>query len=316
MNTKSKSLITKKSKSPFEIVYGVTLNTIYVLNILFGLKRFSTDKKLVLCYHSIGNNSWRFATTPDDFKEQIDFLLKRYSIVKLNSLFKRSIKGVSITFDDGYLDVMRNALPIMNNKRIKATMFVLGDNMNPNRKAMDNRLTLLTLDQVKELKKSGWEIGYHSKTHSDLISLDSKQLYEEIVQSKKQLEKSSSIKMKYFAYPKGYYSEKVYEFVERAGYKAAFNADGSAMKLDDYFCLNRIPLEGGVNIEQFEAMLSPLGLFVTEKFMKILKLKEHWTLKINKSLVEMRMYVKFYRTNSPTLQEMLDFSNTKGKKYE
>ena len=62
------------------------------------------------------------------FKEQLVFLKKNYNLVSLDNLlsFEKNKKAsISITFDDGYKDNLTNALPILNELKVPATIYVI-----------------------------------------------------------------------------------------------------------------------------------------------------------------------------------------------
>ncbi len=84
---------------------------------------------VILMYHRVcdrgGARPWfarGTAVTPVAFERQLEWLLERYDVVPLRSLLSTSMKDArkatssrpraSITFDDGYADVVREALPI------------------------------------------------------------------------------------------------------------------------------------------------------------------------------------------------------------
>lgn len=266
----------RQNKTPFEYVNQFSLNMINEINDVI-----SNDKgnSIILCYHSVGNNNYRFSNKPSDFAAQVEYLVKNFEVVSLDEILKsKKGKRVAITFDDGYEDILKNALPILEKYQIKATMFVLGDIKKANRKELDNNLKLMTNAQIKKLYQKGWEIGYHTKTHADLDLLNDKELEEEISLSKKRLEKELGIKMKYFAYPRGKYSDHIIKVVKRAGFKAAFTVDGAGLdiKKQTMFTLSRVPMEGEINLKQFGALISPLGIMTTGIFMNALKLKERY----------------------------------------
>ena len=126
------------------------------------------------------------------------------------------------------------------------------------------------------MHKKGWEIGSHTRTHSHLGKIHDSALQDEIVKSKKELERNLGFSVKYFAYPKGTYSGKIIDYVKKAGYKAAFTVDGYDIGLNDRdnMKLSRISVEGNMKPEHLETLLSPLGLIVSRLFMSMLKLKE------------------------------------------
>ncbi len=252
------------------------LNLVDMVNKLFKVLN-SKNNSVVLCYHSVSDGDWRFSVSKKQFLKQIQYLMEHYKLVSLDQLVNgKSIKNsVALTFDDGYMDNLTDVHKILKKYRIPATLFVLGNAAEANRSELDNQLPLLNTKQIKFLKKEGWEIGYHTKTHSDLRLLSQTELKEEILISKIKLEKSLGFKLKYFAYPRGIYSNNIIEVVKKAGYKNAFTVDGGAFKLQDSkFLNNRISMENLISQQQFEAMLSPLGIFWMSFYMGLLKLKE------------------------------------------
>lgn len=276
MSDMSPQLIRKKS--PFEIINAVTLNAVYLFYKITKLPKFSINKKIILCYHSIGNTGWRFSTKVEDFKKQLHFLRKHYKLVSLHTLLSDEKGGVHLTFDDGYKDVMTNALPLIEKIKVKATMFVLADYKKADRTELDNSLEIIDYNQVQFLRTKGWEIGCHTKTHANLANITDSQLQEEIIGSKKLLEKKLGFPVKYFAYPKGIYSNRIVDFVEKAGYKAAFTVDGFDIKVPAKTTMlySRIGMEGELTNHQFEAMLSPLGLQILRFYSTLLKCKERY----------------------------------------
>ena len=62
------------------------------------------------------------------FRKQLIFLKKNYNIISLDSLLRFENKNefnVSITFDDGYKDNLTYALPILNELKIPATIYII-----------------------------------------------------------------------------------------------------------------------------------------------------------------------------------------------
>lgn len=277
-------------KSPFEIINGLTLDAISLFYKLTGISKYSRGKKIVLCYHSVGNNGWRFATRINDFKKQIEFLKKNYKIVGLSDLLKKNKNGIHISFDDGYLDVFQNALPILG--KSPATMFALGNYKKANRGELDNNLEIMDFKILEKLSQKGWEIGSHTMTHANLRRISDAKLKTEIFESKSNLEKNLNIEIKYLAYPKGGYSNKIAEYAKLAGYEAAFTVDGKDLKIENMMLLDRIPTEGEMSIDQFEAMLSPLGIFITKIYMRLLQIKEHFGIRNRIDLILTDMLIK------------------------
>jgi len=262
-----------------------------ILNIaafLVKIKFFSTlaenKKAVILCFHSVGDDKWRFSVNRKMFETQIKYLAKNKNVVSLDDILSR--KGndknkVAITFDDGYKNWYTNVLPICQKYNITGTIFLLGDPNNADRSELKNNLPLLKKHEILGFLEAGWEIGSHTMTHSDLRNRSYDKLIEEITFSKKILEQNLGIDVKYLAYPRGIYSNQVLDLVKKSGYKAAFTINGGYADLSQLFLINRVSLEGKLSLSQFMILVSDFGIQFYWYFMKVLKFKEHMLFQIN-----------------------------------
>lgn len=267
--------------SLFEYINLGTLSTIAVIVKVFPFLRRLSTSSVILCYHSIANSGWRWATRVNDFETHIAYLEKY--IVPIEELTKDvPAKGFAISFDDGYADLYTNAFPILSKYMKTACVFVLGEPARADRSELGNTNSFLTTAQIKKLHAAGWEIGYHTNTHCDLRTLSDLELDTEIGTSKKALEKQLGFTMRYFAYPRGLYSKRIIDAVKRAGFEAAFTIEGARVAHEDTYMLSRLPLEGTFSFAQFQALISPIGQAVTKLFIYILEQKEALTLRVTK----------------------------------
>jgi peptidoglycan/xylan/chitin deacetylase (PgdA/CDA1 family) len=79
----------------------------------------------ILMYHRVRNqvyDPWRLSVSPQHFEEHMA-LLARERVVPLTELLATP-GAISITFDDGYLDNLETALPILQKYKLPATVFV------------------------------------------------------------------------------------------------------------------------------------------------------------------------------------------------
>lgn len=258
----------------FEHLNTLTLNS---LSRLYRILPHANNhsQSAILCYHSVSDTGWRFATPVEVFRAHIDFLKKHYSIVSLDQMVRNKPKNaVCITFDDGYKDVLQNAYPILEKENIKATVFAIGSRTGVNRHELDNILDIMTDEEILRLKNAGWGIGFHTRTHPDLETLTEDQLHEECVVGKKEMEKRLSIRVQYFAYPKGKYNKKILRAVEDGAYESAFTVDGGRLDYKNKLLITRIPMEGLMSTDQLDALLSPFGQIIYQVYMYILQKKE------------------------------------------
>lgn len=97
------------------------------------------SRAVVLRYHSVSDDTpecdgYRcpsIAVSPRTFRRQMRLLASLYTVVPLTTLVDRIVSGepfaprsVAITFDDGYMDNYRHALPILAQFALPATVYV------------------------------------------------------------------------------------------------------------------------------------------------------------------------------------------------
>src|SRR5262249_48692534 len=116
--------------------------------------------------------------------------------------------GLAITFDDGYRDNYDYAAPILREYNLPATFFVttefIGSNVVP---WWDRELEIerpwMTWKHVRSLRRDGFEIGSHTRSHAELTSLSSDEARLEILGSCQDLEQQLSSPVTAFAFPYG-----------------------------------------------------------------------------------------------------------------
>ena len=211
----------------------------------------------ILMYHSIQRVSRHepmrsIHVDPRRFHQQM-WILKTlgyegctvsHAINALKSESKQKL--VALTFDDGYLNFISNALPTLNAFNFKATVYAvsnltgdynqwdLGTGISPN-KLMDN-------NQLKICISNGMEIGCHTAHHASLTDKHT-DLNAEVHQSKSHLENQLQISVNAFCYPYGHMNNKTILEVKKAGFTSATTMVRSRAKpSDDLFQLPRIPV--------------------------------------------------------------------------
>ena len=186
----------------------------------------------ILFYHRIADefpNDWTMSTK--SFARQIHWLRDRFDLVTLEAAQARIASGrnrwptACITFDDGYADNRRFAIPLLLKYHIPFTYFVstdhtLGGQPFPHDVKAGQPLAVNTVEQLREMLAAGAEIGAHTRSHANLgASLSTDQLTDEIVGSKRELEKALDAPIRYFAFPYGLHENLSSEAV-RAAYDA------------------------------------------------------------------------------------------------
>ncbi|KKR30453.1 hypothetical protein A2715_04515 [Candidatus Woesebacteria bacterium RIFCSPHIGHO2_01_FULL_39_32] len=228
---------------------------------------------LVLCYHDVGNSNWEFIVTKNNFKKQINFLVKKFNVVGLREILKSNNLGrkprVAITFDDGLSGVYKNAFPILEKLGVPATVFLIRGNL--------GTTGYMHITQIKKLIKSGWEIGYHTASHKDLTKLTGNALIKEIG-GKNILEKELGVQISYFAYPHGKYKNETVSIVSKSNFLFAFTTSGRKVShLKKYkFILGRITISNFFSQDNFESLFTTTGFIINLIFTYFWSLKDNF----------------------------------------
>jgi peptidoglycan/xylan/chitin deacetylase (PgdA/CDA1 family) len=160
---------------------------------------------------------------------------------------EKSGKVVGITFDDGYQNNLINAAPVLKKYNFTSTCFIVSNCLGSSNvwdisKGISQR-PLMTENEVKKWVDLGMDIGSHTNTHSDLTTLSKKQIRDEIIESKKELERKFKISVSDFCYPFGKLNKSTASLVKNSGYLTAVSMiRGRANERSDQFVLPRVPV--------------------------------------------------------------------------
>lgn len=106
---------------------------------------------LTLLYHRVTDLEYDknlLAVTPDNFFEQMVYLKNNFPIVRYEQDWNQLDRdAVCITFDDGYMDNFTEAVPILRELDIPATVFVSTANINTDEEFWWDELERLLLDK-------------------------------------------------------------------------------------------------------------------------------------------------------------------------
>ena len=136
-------------------------------------------------------------------------------------------KVFGITFDDGYENNLRNALPVLQRHGFTATCYAVSAALGKTN-AWDaalgiNQVPLMNAQQLQQWRAGGQEVGCHSQNHVRLTGLKPEELHLEVVDSHQQLESQlqGTAAIAHFCYPYGACDAAATEAVRAAGYLSA-----------------------------------------------------------------------------------------------
>jgi len=207
-------------------------------------KFFSTAK--ILLYHRVSktdSDPYLLSVSPENFREQLLYLSTNFNVISLVDMVRKikehkvESNDVVITFDDGYADNFYNALPILKELNIPATIFVTAgkiDSTSPffwdNIVEGSDRGRPLTRSELQNLAENSLiEIGAHTMSHIHLKDHPLDVQSKEILESKTVLENIINKKVVSFAYPFGWptdYDSNTVCLVKKAGYDYACVVEG------------------------------------------------------------------------------------------
>lgn len=222
----------------------------------------------ILMYHQIDVRPARGAVMrglvvhPASFARQMGLLkylgYQGLSMTALMPYLKDEKQGkvFGITFDDGYVNNLDHAMPILQQHGFSATCYLVSGQLGGSN-VWDHSMgiapqPLMHAAQARAWVAGGQEVGAHTRNHVDLRQLGADQSLKEIAGCKAELEDACGAPVDQFCYPYGYYTPEHAQQVQRAGYAAATTtARGRCKPSDSVWQLPRVPVMGSAWLPQF-----------------------------------------------------------------
>lgn len=149
-------------------------------------------------------------------------------------------KPLMLTFDDGYIDNITNADPLLKEFGLKAQIFLLADaKIDSNHWDYDNDSSnqefspILPANQRPLWKNSNFEIGSHGIKHDRLPAMSWNEKINELTASKIRLESEFQTQIPVFAYTYGDTDAECARACEAAGYEYGLNTDRGGFHLEE-----------------------------------------------------------------------------------
>ena len=189
----------------------------------------------ILVYHQISEAPPRGApfrglyVSPGSFGRQMALLkLLGYRGVSMSALQpylegERSGKVVGITFDDGYLNNLTHALPVLQRHGFSSTCYAVS-NLLGRTNVWDQgigsaQVPLMDKAQLRQWVAGGQEVGSHTQHHVRLLQSDAATARAEMVQDKAALEAIIDAPVQHFCYPYGEYAPVHVDMAREAGFQ-------------------------------------------------------------------------------------------------
>jgi peptidoglycan/xylan/chitin deacetylase (PgdA/CDA1 family) len=222
----------------------------------------------ILMYHQIEARPARgtplrgLVVSPSSFARQMTLLkMLGYRGLSMSDLMpylrgEKQGKVVGITFDDGYVNNLEYALPVLRHCGFTSTCYMVSAQLGgTNAWDADKGIAVKPLMQKMQARvwvDAGQEVGAHTRSHVDLTSLSSATAQDEITGSKLELEDAIGTSVTQFCYPYGRYTAQHAAEVQAAGYHAATTTvRARARHGDSLWDLPRVQVMGSVWLPQF-----------------------------------------------------------------
>jgi peptidoglycan/xylan/chitin deacetylase (PgdA/CDA1 family) len=205
-----------------------------------------TGECVVLYYHAIR------AAARRQFASQMDELA-RLSVpvdIEARGPMPKGRRYSAVTFDDGFMSVVENALPELRARQIPCTIFVPTGSIgrHPSWIGPSHRDAAEVVAPAEVLRTIADQplvrIGSHSVSHPDFRRLDDMQARAELTGSKVALEDILGRAVTSFSFPHGAYTERSLDLAKECGYSRAFTIEPLPLKDPcERFSIGRVRVE-------------------------------------------------------------------------
>src|SRR5438874_12584150 len=238
------------------------------------------DRTIFLCYHSVTNwprlipHELKLHTSASLFTKHLDYLQRHYRVIPLGEYLevrraRRRLPRYTavLTFDDGTRNFLTVVAPILRERRLPATAFVITKSTSEREDSLfaddwspiDDHLHL-SWSEIRALASTpGIEIGSHSHTHPDLTLVTREEALAELSDSLAAIVEHTGNTRPALAYPHGRASASVRELAASVGYSCAFTGELGANDTEsDLYDLRRVVIAGDDDPDTFAARVSGL----------------------------------------------------------
>lgn len=224
----------------------------------------------ILCYHSITaepvGDKWsvpraRFAAQMRRLAEGPAAVVPLIQAVARLREGRGHDRMVALTFDDGYLDNLEHAFPVLWELGLPATLFITVAEVGLGRGAWGAGVRpRLTWDEIRQCAQAGVAVGVHGMTHRVLTGLPDMDLREELVGAHAVIaQELGRPPTPAFAYAHGRADTRVRRSARAAGYECGLGASSplACTPRSDPWYLRRETVYGDTSDWAFAAKVEP-----------------------------------------------------------
>lgn len=228
-----------------------------------------THNFVMLQYHHVATDTPPVTSiSPSDFASHMQHLAANHSVISLDealSSIKNNTplpdKSVVITFDDGYINILENAHPILKEYNFPYTIFI-------NPAIIGNTPSQLSWEQVKSMQPLA-TFANHTLDHIHLLTRNEneteskwlKRVMKDINQAEELITEQLGYSKKWLAYPYGEFNNTLKKQLEKEGYVGFAQQSGAVSTYSDFGALPRFPAAGiYANLNSLKTKLNSLAM--------------------------------------------------------
>jgi len=215
------------------------------------LSRASANTGAILMYHHVsptvqpGPYARALTVTPAEFEQQLRWLRERGCVlVTVDQIWSDTVEGTlapceaALTFDDGYSDVARYAIPLLIRYGAVGTLYIAT--------GFVGRPDHVSAGDLRAAQLDGMEIGAHTIDHVDLTKLPNARAQYEIAGSAQALAVMLGRPPTSFAYPSGKFNRTIAARVAGSRFATAVTTNPGVLRtFADPFALPRFRITHG-----------------------------------------------------------------------
>jgi len=203
----------------------------------------------VLCYHEIHpDQSNRFTVTPKQLDAQLSYLARsRFNFIHARDLLSGNPlpeRPLLLTFDDGYVDNLEHAQPVLQRHGAKATIFIVSAYAGGRAQWTADGAPLMSPQQLHELDPRLVELALHSHSHRAFASISASEIEDDLRKNLEFFRKHDLSVTPVLAYPYGSRPRRpLGALMARLGIPLAFRIGNR---------LNRLPIMSPYEIQRID----------------------------------------------------------------
>jgi peptidoglycan/xylan/chitin deacetylase (PgdA/CDA1 family) len=234
----------------------------------------------ILAYHGVEREPTSpFSVSLKNFEDQLSYLAENFEVVDLKTILKwqkgeyRATKPlVALTFDDGFVNNLELAAPVLKRHLLPATFFVIAS------KCDGSDARFMDAEGLRAMQGAGaFEIGSHTLNHRSVAQIDEAEKQVELGRSRTLLQETLSREITCFCYPYGTFNDfdlASVNALKANGYTLGLTSiNGINLRGTDPYRLRRTKVEWSDDPSTFRRLMAGAldGWYLVDYFLRFLQ---------------------------------------------